>query len=37
MKRELPKVMTLTEAAAERVRSIIENSDAPMAGLKIGV
>lgn len=37
MKRELPKVMTLTEAAAERVRSIIENSDAPIAGLKIGV
>lgn len=37
MKRELPKVMTLTEAAAERVRSIMENSDAPIAGLKIGV
>lgn len=37
MKRELPKVMTLTDAAAERVRSIMENSDAPIAGLKIGV
>lgn len=35
--RELPKVMTLTERAAEQVRSIIENSDYPIAGLKVGV
>lgn len=37
MIRELPKVMTLTEAAASRVHSIIENSEMPIAGLKIGV
>lgn len=35
--RELPKVMTLTERAAEQVRSIIEASDEPIAGLKVGV
>ena len=35
--RELPKVMTLTERAAAQVRSIIENSDETIAGLKVGV
>jgi len=29
--------MTLTEKAAERVRKIIEASDKPIAGLKVGV
>lgn len=37
MSRELPKVMTVTQAAAMRVSEIIENSDTPIAGLKIGV
>lgn len=35
--RELPKVMTLTERAAERVREIIAASDKPILGLKVGV
>ena len=30
-------VMTLTEAAAERVREIVEDSDEPVLGLRIGV
>ncbi len=37
MNRPLPKVMTVTQAAANRVQEIIENSDKPIAGLKIGV
>jgi len=37
MNKPLPKVMTLTEKAAERVRKIIEASDKPIAGLKVGV
>ena len=35
--RPRPKVVTLSDAAAERVREIIENSDKPLAGLRIGV
>ena len=31
------KVMTLTEAAAERVREVIASSDKPIAGLRVGV
>jgi iron-sulfur cluster assembly protein len=30
-------VMTLTDAAAERVREIVEDSDVPVLGLRIGV
>ena len=30
-------VMTLTEAAAERIREIVEDADEPVAGLRIGV
>ncbi len=37
MSRPLPKVMTVTQAAADRVQEIIENSDKAIAGLKIGV
>jgi len=37
MNRPLPKVMTVTHAAASRVQEIIENSEKPIAGLKIGV
>jgi iron-sulfur cluster assembly protein len=37
MSRPLPKVMTVTQAAATRVQEIIENSDKAIAGLKIGV
>ena len=32
-----PKVMTLTDAAADRVRQVIARSEKPMAGLRIGV
>ncbi|GJM02592.1 MAG: hypothetical protein DHS20C08_10930 [Rhodomicrobium sp.] len=35
--RDLPKVMTLSERAAERVREIIANSEEPILGLKVGV
>ena len=35
--RPRPKVMTLTDRAAARVRSIVERSETPIAGLRIGV
>ncbi|MBS9477879.1 HesB/IscA family protein [Ancylobacter radicis] len=35
--RSRPPVLTLTDAAAERVRAIIFRSDKPVAGLRIGV
>lgn len=35
--RPRPKVVTLTEAAAARVREIMENSDREIAGLRVGV
>lgn len=35
--RPTPKVMSLTDAAAERVRDIMRRSDRPVAGLRIGV
>lgn len=35
--RPRPAVMTLTDAAAERVRSIIARSEKPVAGLRVGV
>jgi iron-sulfur cluster assembly protein len=31
------KVMSLTEAAAERVRDIMSNADKPLVGLRVGV
>lgn len=37
MARPIPKVMTLTETAAERVRQIMARSEKPVAGLRIGV
>ena len=36
-RRPRPKVVTLTEAAAERVREIMANADTDYLGLKIGV
>ena len=35
--RPRPKVMTLTQAAATRVREIMARSEKPVAGLRIGV
>ena len=35
--RPTPKVMSLTEAAAARIKEIIGNSDKPIAGLRVGV
>ena len=32
-----PKLMTLTDAAADRIRAIMAKSDKPLAGLRIGV
>ncbi len=34
---EKPKVITLTDAAAERIKAIMAKSDKPVAGLRIGV
>ena len=35
--RSRPKVMTLTDAAAERVRQIMAKSETPVIGLRVGV
>ena len=35
--RSRPKVMTLTDAAAARVRQIMAKADTPAAGLRVGV
>jgi iron-sulfur cluster assembly protein len=35
--RARPKVITLTEAAAERVKAIMSRSENPIAGLRVGV
>jgi iron-sulfur cluster assembly protein len=35
--RPSPKVMTLTEAAAQRVREIMNRSERPVVGLRVGV
>ena len=35
--RSRPPVMTLTEAAAERVRSVMARSEKPLVGLRVGV
>jgi iron-sulfur cluster assembly protein len=32
-----PKIMSLTDAAAERVREIIEDSDKPVTGVRVGI
>ena len=37
MVRARPKVLTLTDAAAERLRAIMARSDKPVAGLRVGV
>ena len=37
MARLKPKVLTLTDAAAERVRAIMARSATPVAGLRVGV
>ena len=36
-RRPLPKVVTLTEAAAERVREIMARAEKPYIGLRVGV
>lgn len=35
--KERPKALTITDAAAERVRRLMEKSDKPIIGLRIGV
>ncbi len=32
-----PKLMTVTDAAADRIRAIMDKSDEPIAGLRIGI
>ena len=36
-RRERPKVVTLSETAAERVREIMGKAEKPYAGLRVGV
>ena len=36
-RRVIPKVMTLTDAAADRVRTLMANTDRPIAGVRVGV
>jgi iron-sulfur cluster assembly protein len=37
MAKASPKVLTLTDAAAERVKAIMARSETPVAGLRVGV
>jgi iron-sulfur cluster assembly protein len=37
MARARPRVVTLTDAAAERVKAIMARSEMPLAGLRVGV
>ena len=37
MARARPKIVTLTDAAAERVKAIMARSEKPVAGLRVGV
>src|SRR5271166_5941977 len=37
MVRARPKVLTLTDAAADRVKAIMARADKPVAGLRVGV
>ena len=37
VRRPRPKVVTLTDAAAERVREIMDRAEKPYAGLRVGV
>ncbi len=37
MARARPKVVTLTDAAAERVKAIVAKAEKPVAGLRVGV
>jgi iron-sulfur cluster assembly protein len=36
-RRPRPKVVTLTDAAADRIRDLVVGSDRPVAGLRVGV
>jgi len=36
-RRPRPKVVTLTDAAADRVRDLVAGSDRPVAGLRVGI
>ncbi len=36
-RRQRPKVVTLSDAAAERVRTIMDRAEQPYAGLRVGV
>ncbi len=37
VRRPRPKVVSLTERAADRVREILDNAEKPFAGLRVGV
>ncbi len=37
MPRPRPTVISLTEAAAARVRALVEDSEAPLAGVRVGI
>lgn len=33
----MPPILTLTDAAAERVKTLMENADEPVVGLRVGI
>ncbi len=37
MNAEIPQLITLTDAAAERVKTLVQSSDAPVLGLRVGI
>ena len=37
MNATLPPILTITDTAAKRVKALVEKSDTPVAGLRVGV
>ncbi len=37
MNTETPQLITLTDAAAERVKTLVQSSDDPVLGLRVGI
>ncbi len=37
MNAEIPQLITLTDAAAERVKTLVQSSDDPVLGLRVGI
>ena len=37
MNTEIPQLITLTDAAADRVKTLVQSSDKPVLGLRVGI